>query len=163
MSISSWPPLSLTCDEGLLLIVMVVVTGLDAVDALVGNCDNVDTIANGLVFDCGTGFCTTGVAVNSRLSFTDITCNTTQLQACTEKTYYCLTRLVKSSPLITASCEISVFLFTMSCCSLPTCTSAISLVTIVTKLCQHHTYHIASENFFTNKAYSSVEGNISYT
>ena len=77
MSISSWPPLSLTCDEGLPLIVMVVVTGLDAVDALVGNCDNVDTIANGLVFDCGTGFCTTGVAVNSRLSFTDITCNTT--------------------------------------------------------------------------------------
>lgn len=38
---------------------MVVVTGCDEADVLVGNCDGEETITNGLLFDCGIGFCTT--------------------------------------------------------------------------------------------------------
>ena len=120
--VSSWPPLSLTCDEGLVVTEMVFVTGVDVVDALVVSWDDEDTTANGLVFDCGTGFCTTGLVVDSSLSFMDITYSST-IATTIHGRHDCLTRLVISSALIAASCEISDFLVTNNCCNLYTCMS----------------------------------------
>ena len=96
-----------------------VVTGFDV---LVDDCDGEDTTINGLSFDCGTGFCTTGLVVESSLSFTDISCNNAVIIP-THSKHHHFTRLFISSPLIVESCETSDFLFIINSCSLPACTT----------------------------------------
>lgn len=59
------------------MVEVVVVIGFDKIVVLVDGCDDEETTSNGLLFDCGTGFCITGLVVDSNLSLTDITYNTT--------------------------------------------------------------------------------------
>ena len=91
---------------------------------LADGCDGEDITINGLSFDCGTGFCTTGLVTESSLSFADISCNNAII-IITHSQHHChLTRLFKSSPLIVESCEISAFLFIINSCNLPACITA---------------------------------------
>ena len=64
--------ITLACNESFIVVEAVLVGGFDVVNVLVDDSDGVDTASNGLSFDCGTGFCATGLVVKSNFSFTDI-------------------------------------------------------------------------------------------